>query len=218
MTILVKFPTRSRPLKFLEVLGKYISMSTTDQVKYLVSIDNDDASMTPEVVNQAKRMGNVEVIAGVSENKIHAVNRDMEHSGKWDILVLASDGMVPVKRGWDALIQMAFRTYFPDTDGVVHFTDGHTALNTQCILGQKYYDRFGYIYHPSYKSLWCDNEFQQVSWMLNKCVFINECIIEHQHWTNGHGQPDALMRHTESYYNIDQRNYDRRKLINFGMK
>lgn len=193
-------------------------MSTTADVRYLVTIDADDQTMTKQVVEQAEKMGNVQVISGMSESKIHAINRDMSRSGEWDILVLASDDMVPVKRGWDALVQVAFTTYFPDTDGVVHFTDGHTPLNTQCILGRKYYERLGYIYHPSYRSLWCDNEFQQVSWMLNKCVFINECIIEHQHWTNGHGQPDALMRHTESFYNVDKRNYERRKAVNFGLK
>jgi len=219
MNLLVKFPTRSRPEKFLEVLGKYHELSTSDAVRYLITIDSDDATMAnPAMLERIAKFKNTEVIQGRSENKIHAVNRDMERSGDWDILVLASDDMMPVKRGWDLLIQLAFQNYFPDGDGVVHFTDGHTPLNTQVIIGRKYYERFGYIYHPSYRSLWCDNEFQRVSWELNKCVFINECIIEHQHWTNGYGQPDALMRKTESLYNIDKQNFERRKRVNFGLK
>lgn len=219
MNLLVKFPTRSRPEKFLDVLGKYVSMSTTGNVRYLITIDtNDELTYKQEVINRAKSLGNVEVIAGDSSSKIHACNRDMERSGDWDVLVLASDDMVPVKRGWDVLIQTAFNIYFPDTDGVVHFSDGHTPLNTQCILGRKYFERFGYVYHPAYRSLWCDNEFQQVSWTLDKCVFINETIIEHQHYSNGYGDKDALLMHTERFYELDRRTYEKRRAMNFGLK
>ena len=42
MNLLVKFPTRSRPDKFLEVLGKYTSMSTTGKVRYLITLDVED--------------------------------------------------------------------------------------------------------------------------------------------------------------------------------
>ena len=219
MNLLVKFPTRSRPDKFLEVLGKYTSMSTTGKVRYLITLDVDDElTNTQEVIGKAKSMGDVTVAVGVSQGKIHACNRDMEQAGDWDVLVLASDDMVPVKAGWDAYVTAAFGIYFPDTDGVVHFSDGHTPLNTQCILGRKYFDRFGYIYHPAYRSLWCDNEFQQVSWTLDKSVFINETIIEHQHYTNGYGQPDALMRYTERLYDLDRRTYEKRRAMNFGLK
>ena len=218
MQLLVKFPTRSRPQKFLDTFKAYVDNSTTGDVRYLITIDNDDETMNNREMIEAISNPITEVIVGRSVSKINAVNRDMEQSGEWDILVLASDDMVPVKRGWDALIQFAFTKYFPDTDGVIHFSDGHTPLNTQCILGRKYWNRFGYIYHNSYKSLWCDNEFQQVSWRLDKCVFINECIIEHQHYSNGYGSPDGLMRSTEALYNVDRRNYERRKMANFGLR
>ena len=54
--------------------------------------------------------------------------------------------------------------------------------------------------------------------MLDKCVFINETIIEHQHYSNGYGGKDRLMQETERYYQIDQRNFEKRKLINFELK
>ena len=219
MNLLVKFPTRSRPEKFLDVLGKYVSMSTTGNVRYLITIDaNDELTNKQEVINRAKGFGGVTVVIGNSRDKIHACNRDMEFAPMWDVLVLASDDMVPVKRGWDVLIQTAFNIYFPDTDGVIHFSDGHTPLNTQCILGRKYFQRFGYIYNPAYRSLWCDNEFQQVSWTLDKCVFINETIIEHQHYSNGYGDKDALLMHTERFYELDRRTYEKRRAMNFGLK
>jgi hypothetical protein len=83
MNLLVKFPTRSRPDKFLEVLGKYTSMSTTGKVRYLITLDIDDElTNTQEVIGKAKSMGDVTVAVGVSQGKIHACNRDMEQAGE----------------------------------------------------------------------------------------------------------------------------------------
>ena len=218
MNLLVKFPTRSRPDKFLEVLGKYTSMSTTGKVRYLITLDVDDElTNTQEVIGKAKSMGDVTVAVGVSQGKIHACNRDMEQAGGgmswcWHPMTWCRSKQDGTHTSPPPLHLL------PDTDGVIHFSDGHTPLNTQCILGRKYFDRFGYIYHPAYRSLWCDNEFQQVSWTLDKSVFINETIIEHQHYTNGYGQPDALMRYTERLYDLDRRTYEKRKQMNFGLK
>ena len=63
--------------------------------------------------------------------------------------------------------------HFPDTDGVLWFFDGwRKDLNTLCIIGRKYYERFGYIYHPDYKSFWCDAEFTEVANKLKKQVLL----------------------------------------------
>ena len=73
---------------------------------------------------------------------------------------------------------------FPDTDGCVHFDDGYThhQLITFSILGRKLYEHFGYIYHPDYKSLYCDNEFTQEVTRLGKVVYIDKVIVKHEHY------------------------------------
>ena len=44
--LLVKFPTRSRPEKFKEVLQKYINnLSGTVKVRFVITVDNDDETM-----------------------------------------------------------------------------------------------------------------------------------------------------------------------------
>jgi hypothetical protein len=121
--------------------------------------------------------------------------------------------MIPSIRGYDQIIRDKMRTHYPDTDGVLHFNDGVRGknLNTLCILGKKYYDRFGYIYHPSYKSLWCDNEFTDVSNSLNKSTYIETVIIRHEHplWTKtGY---DDLYKHNDTYDTQDKANYNIRK-------
>ena len=73
-----------------------------------------------------------------------------------------------------------------DLDHVLFYNDGYcgSKLNTMCILGRKYYERFHYIYHPAYKSLWCDNEFMEVADMLGKQTYYNTCLFRHDHFAN----------------------------------
>jgi len=221
MNLLVKFPTRSRSVKFDLQLKKYIDYQKTQNVIYLVTLDTDDPQLD-NYIRICNKYENVIYTTGYSSGKINAVNRDLYRYNhlEWDILVLASDDMTPVKKGWDSIIINKMEETFPDTDGVLWFSDGFTDLNTMCILGRTYYERFNYIYHPSYVSLWCDNEFQEVSQMLDRTNFISyECIFRHDHFSNNNKIPmDTLMRKNEKYYNLDKINYEKRKSNNFDLK
>jgi hypothetical protein len=221
MKILLKMPTRQRPQKFLSVLKKYADLITLkDQVKILVSYDTDDRTMTPAVIDQAKAIyQNIELVSGYSVGKIHACNRDVAASKDWDIVVLASDDMLPQVKGWDKHISEMMQKHFPDTDGVLWFNDGYTfdKLNTMCILGRKYFDRFGYIYHPSYLSLWCDNEFTEVANTLRKQKYFPLVLFKHEHPANTGAGHDALYSVNEAFYHQDMANYYNRKAINFGL-
>ena len=181
--ILVKFPTRSRPQKFLSVLKGYTEKAHDNtNITYLITIDSNDLSMTEKVKDEAMKYApNVVFITGISQSKVHACNRDIHHFLSWDVLILASDDMICQKKGWDVIVEKTMKNKFPDLDGVLYFPDGFTDLNTMCILGKEYYNRFGYIYHPAYKSLWCDNEFQEVAQRLGKEYRSIEILFKHEH-------------------------------------
>lgn len=190
MTVLVKFPTRGRPDRFFPVLDRYYYGSKKkNATKFLVSCDLDDPSMNNDTVRQKfSQYQNLEVCYGNSKTKIEAVNADMDKAGEYDILLLASDDMIPEERGYDEIIRGRMEELYPDTDGVLWFFDGYRKdFNTLCILGRKYYERFGYIYHPDYKSFWSDNEFTEVATSLGKQTFIDKVIIRHVH-------PDWIQR------------------------
>ena len=222
--ILVKFPTRERPFKAIEVVKRYIQYAAdNDNILYLISIDKDDkATCNKTVVKVFEALHpNVICVAGESKNKVHAYNRDIELVHSWDILVAASDDMICNRRGWDNEIRKAMRATYPDTDGLLHFNDGYVGsrLNTLPILGRKYYDRFGYVYHKAYISLWCDNEQMEVAQMLKKQKYFATVLFKHEHWSNnGNVKRDALMVKTESYFNVDRRTYIARKRQGFFIK
>jgi hypothetical protein len=185
MNILIKFPTRGRPERFTHALDKYINLAANkDKLSFLVSVDEDDQTVTPAFIQATmSKHPRIQVCIGRSENKIHAINRDMEKAPPYDILLLASDDMVPECQAYDETIRNTMAMHFPDTDGVLWFNDGYQgpALNTLCIIGKKYYDRFGYIYYPGYKSFFCDNEFTAKAKQLNKQIYFDLILIRHFH-------------------------------------
>ena len=185
MRILVKFPTRGRPEKFANALDKYINLAANkENLSFLVSVDGDDPSVTSEFIETTKnKHPNIQIYVGKSENKIHAINRDMDKAPPYDILLLASDDMIPQCQAYDDTIRNTMAMHFPDTDGVLWFNDGlqGPALNTLCILGKKYYDRFGYIYYPGYKSFYSDNEFTDTARSLKRQIYFDLVIIRHIH-------------------------------------
>jgi len=182
---------------------------------YLVSLDDNDPTATYQLQSKILSMAEDIIIhMGISKNKIAACNRDVYNYKNWDILILASDDMEVQVVGWDKIIIDAMGK---DTDQVLYYPDGYTNLNTMCILGKKYYDRFGYIYHPDYISLWCDNHFQEVAQRLGKEKRFTKVLFKHQHPMNIGSGNDDLYKRNEKYYHEDKKTFERYKRNNFGL-
>jgi len=221
MKIKVIFPTRSRPDKFLNVLKKYHEYAhDLDNMTFVVNCDeNDETTNNIEFIKKVGEFKNTHLYFDDNNSKIQACNRNVDENGGYDILMLASDDMVPVKKGYDKIVRLGFEKYIPDLDGVLHFNDGIQGkrLNTLCILGRKYYNRFGYIYHPSYMSLYCDQEFTQVSKKLDKQVYVDNIIIRHEHHAHGYCSVDDLYDRNEAYCSQDEHNFMKRYKNNFDL-
>lgn len=220
MKIVVKFPTRGRKEKFFSVLNVYYQLAIDiENIEFQVTIDNDDKTMNnDDVLNRLNEYKNLNYSLGYSKNKIDAVNRGIDISNS-NIILVASDDMIPKVWGYDNIIRNKMIELYPDTDGVLWFNDGNQGnkLNTLCILGKKYYERFNYIYHPDYTSLWADNEFMDVANLLGKQTYFNEIIIRHEHPDVGFGQRDFIHFNNIKYDNIDKSIYLKRKENNFGL-
>lgn len=182
LKLLVKYPTRGRPEKFFAVLSRYYSFLRGENFEFVISCDTDDATMNnPEVRARLASFPKLRVSFSDNQNKIQACNADLE-GADFDVLLLASDDMIPLVPGYDLIIKENMEARFPDLDGVLWFFDGvRRELDTLSILGKKYYDRFGYIYYPGYQTWYCDNEFTAVAQALGKLAKFDQVIILHQH-------------------------------------
>lgn len=217
MRLLIKFPTRNRVKVFKDTFQKYYDRSSKQHpIQFLITMDADDNSMNNQDIRDYfdSFPCPIKYCYGNSKSKIEAVNANLEGED-FDILLLASDDMVPCQQDYDSIIITKMQEHYPDLDGVLHFNDGRvgSGLNTLSIMGKKMYDRFGYIYHPDYKSLWCDNEFHEVTQAMGKVTYIDHVIIKHG-WTDVTGN-DHLARRNNALYDRDRQMFLARQAKGF---
>jgi hypothetical protein len=213
--IVFKFATRSRPNLFDRGISSIID-NIQDKTNYfiLVTCDENDVTMLNHHYKYANN-SNIKFVYGHSKNKIDAINRDLSFlPNNWDILVNMSDDMVFTKPSFDEDLRQDFNGNF---DLCLHYPDGYRRdIITMSILGRDYFNRFGYIYHPSYVSLWCDNEQTEVSKLLEKYKFVDKYLFTHKHFANDSSVvKDSQYELTESYFSIDHETYRYRKANNF---
>lgn len=225
MKILYKFASRSRPGKFIEGVYNIFSNARNKDFTILASLDEDDSTMNnPDMIEKMKRYGaKLYPVFGKSKNKVYAINRDFHLAPEFDILINFSDDMCFIEEGYDLIIEEEMKKHFPDGDCLLHFPDQNQGKNcmTMSIMDKKYFDRFGYIYHPDYESLECDVEAQEVGKRLGRYKFINRRIFNHYHPSFGHGKYDGLYDKNEGRTDgmairiRDKETYLRREKNNF---
>ena len=105
--------------------------------------------------------------------------------------------------------------------GAIKFNDGlrpkEDLLITLPVMGFPLYEAIGYLYHPDYTSIYCDNEMTSVCAKMNKLAISPTCIIRHE-WIHGTDpNADALHQRNESseMYQKDGAVYNERMKIDF---
>jgi hypothetical protein len=219
---LFKFPSRGRPDRFFKSLDSiYNNCSDMEYFHVSCTLDSDDQQMNNEgVIKKIFSYPNISIAWGASDSKIHAINRDMPDID-WDILICMSDDMLFTTYGFDVMIGVDMMTHFPEMDGLLHYPDQDAKefLATMYIAGRKFYERFGYIYHPSYKSLWCDNEVMDIAKMLGKYKYCGYQINVHLNPAYNHNNMprDEMFNRQQSDWPVDEKNYQERKSRNFDL-
>ena len=218
MKLLFKYTTRSRRSNFLRGYDSIINqLANYEDYHILISVDKDDSTMFPLPILQ----GNYTFVVGNSKNKIDAINRDInDFDYDWDILINMSDDMIFTKNRFDDIIRAEF---YKNLDQYIHFNDGNQAGNvcTMHIVGREYYNRFKYIYHPDYISLWCDVENDVVAKQLGCYKYMGDTfqLFSHLHPAWGLAKHDELSIKTEdrALWIADEITFNKRKKINFGL-
>ena len=219
--LLIKFPSRNRPEKFKKVLTDYIDfLSGNHDVRFVITMDHDDETMnTDDIKNflDSKIDSGIDLVYhyGNSKTKVEACNANLEGEIA-DVLMLVSDDMIPKMKNYDEIIFEGFEQTFPDFDGGVKFYDGlrPDALMTLPIIGWKIYEKWGYIYHPDYTSLYGDNEQTRVLMSVNKLAISELCIAKHE-WTSEPFDSLHARNENEQMYIKDSEVFNRRMKIEF---
>lgn len=220
--LLIKYATRGRPELFRKAIQNILDTVSTKDYKIIISADSDDELLN-SIDNQIEDSGLSKIIEVNFSNqisKVHAINRDLE-GVKFDWLVNMSDDMHFTVKGWDELMLKQIRKRWKgQTDFFAHFNDGFVGekLPTMSIMGWDYYQRDGYIYHPSYNSVSCDAEAMFVAMMRGKRHYFPDVYFNHLHPANIRTMTDATYQGNHKFDKPDTENYFKRMARGFDVK
>lgn len=217
MKLLLKYPSRGRTIRFFQGLDSiYNNIADKDNFHVSVTLDQDDPEMSNlNTVAEIMCYGNISVQSGFSKSKVDAFNRDMPDY-KWDIIIAMSDDIRFTFYGFDEIIRNSFRD---GLDWHVHYPDNDEKdkLPVLYVAGRDFYNRFGWIYNPVYKSLFCDTEQMEVAKILGRYKFEDiPGLFVHLLPAYNHLPPDQQwLDQQEIGWTVDKETYDKRKANNF---
>lgn len=218
--ILFKLASRERPDRFLDTLENlYANIANAENFTIYCVLDEDDptAAAYQAVLNGGEWL-NLVIDWGHSKSKVHAINRRIRIN--WDgLLVNWSDDQRASLYGFDQLIRDIFYECFPKNDGLLHLPDqdAKEAIPVLYIADRKYFDRDGWIYHPKYKSVWCDNHSMMLAKLRNRYAFGDERLFVHLNPAYGHLPRDPMFDRQQAQWDEDKATYDYFESINFGV-
>lgn len=185
-------------------------------------MDKDDSKMNnSEMIQWLKDFGRtaqIQYFYGNSKTKIEAVNANLENIDG-DVLLVASDDMIPIQKNYDEIIFQCFKQEFPCFDGAIKFWDGfrnkEDYLMTLTVIGFSLYKKLGHIYNPIYKSVYADDELTRICMKLGKLKRCDMCIIQHQ-WVPFPWDELHARNENKEMYKIDGETFKRRLSSNFA--
>jgi len=156
MKISIIHPSRARAAIANQVRTEWLNKAD-GIVEYVFSLDNDDIQNTEY---------DGDCIYNNNRSAIDAINKAATVTSGELLIVVSDDFDCP--EHWDTLLLWGLQG---KSDYCVKTQDGlQPTLMTLPIMDRVYYDRFGYIYHPDYLHMFCDQEMTAVAHMLGKAI------------------------------------------------
>lgn len=224
--ILVKYASRGRRQRFFDGLDNIFDLAEfPERILVLISLDTDDPEMNNEEVKEIlSTYKNIHVCWGLSNNKIHACNRDFdkipEHFKDWHIIANFSDDQRWTMFKWDTYLRVDFNHVSPDFSHYMAYLDNDTkgALSTLFICGRRFYDLFGFIYDEIFISLFADNLVEDCAKHLGKYHYTGLSIYQHFNPAYGYEKfaEDIMFREQQDIgWSVDSVTYA--KIIEKGL-
>lgn len=217
--ILLNYPSRGRLMKYSKTIASYASKSSgKNPIHFLIKVDKNDIVMNQPYVhtftaNLLKTYAHVtsEIVVMEPAGKIAAINNAVS-GHDFDIVLSIADDMDCIKDYWDEDVVSDMGSDYASSlnyDSDPRLQD-YTSLIVLPILGRKVYDQYGYIYHPDYKSEYCDNEQTIVLKSITKNI---PKKIFHHDW--GNNQDSLMATNIMVGQSVDRQTFERRKAQGF---
>jgi hypothetical protein len=207
--ISILFPSRGRSRKshdtavqWREQIGEGVDF------ELILSIDRSDP--TGHLYKQYHRATAEKIVHEQNESSVQAINRAAEAS-VGDILIVVSDDTKCFPNWGHALL----KEIEGKKDFILKTQDGiQPYIITFPILDRTYYNRFGYIYHPGYKHLFCDLELTCVG-DITKHKLTSKLLFPHEHYSVTKQKPDETSRRADATWEQGEKLFLERYKNNF---
>lgn len=200
-------PSRGRAQRAHEVAMKWISSAGVD-VEYILSVDIDD----PELKEYRKLFSSLVINIGEHRSAIDAINTAAKASTGRIIIVMSDDFDCPDNWGYDLGEKTEYRV-----DWIAKTSDGiQKWIITLPIMDREYYNRFGYVYYPEYKHMFCDTEMTCVADLVNRKISL-PIQFSHNHYSTGKTKKDAINERADKTWEQGEKLFIERYKNNFGL-
>lgn len=214
MKISLIHPSRQRPEKSFETINKWLNRadSKIEKIEIIISLDQDDPTIQRYrelyPLNQYRR-----IIIGDNTSAIRAINMGAFFA-KGDILVVVSDD-TDCPQGWDTILMDIAKKH---NDWICKFQDGiQDWVITMPVMDRAYYQRFNYIYHPSYEHCFCDTELTCVAELTGRLI-TSKVNFPHKHYSvTGEGK-DEVSEKADATFMSGRANFIARGVKDFDLK
>lgn len=225
MTINIIHPTRNRKEQAFKTASKWLfNADRPDLIDYTFSIDIDDSEKWYSVVKMMPKpfsnySKDLYVIKNNNKSAIQAINfaagyiHLRSNEGENYLLLVVSDDTDSPEH-WDTLLLNELNG---KSDFCAKVDDGlQPTLVTMPIMDRIYYERYGYIYNPEYRHMFCDQELTAVAIMIGKYIKL-PLTFNHLHYTTGKTPKDALNARNDATWYQGETLFNERMKTNFGI-
>lgn len=197
--ISIIFPSRQRQHRATITANMWLEKAGCN-VELLVSLDSDDPSSYANVPGVHLRNDN--------RSAIDAINFAAKYSTGNILIQIAEDFECP--DNWGAKILDFTKG---KTDWILKTQDGiQEWIITLPIMDRAYYNRFGYIYYPEYKHMFCDTEMSCVADLLGRRL-TSDLMFKH----NNEIFNDEVRKKSNSTWDQGEKLFLSRYRNNFGL-
>jgi hypothetical protein len=183
-------------------------------VEYLLSVDDDDPSLDSYRELAARQA--VGLVVGSNRRMVDAMNRGAA-CATGDVIVGISDDFGCPDR-WDAAIA---EVVGDRRDCAVLVHDGIDArILTLPVLGRAFYDRLGFVYHPSYVSMFADDDLTAIARRDGVLLDATHLRFPHRHYAVAMSaiDPTYARQNSNEFWWHGWHVYEKRRLTDFGRR
>lgn len=207
-------PSRGRALQAYRTAVKWIQQSGVP-VEHILSLDRDDLISTYMKMFPVGNKGRV--IINPNTCVVEATNKAAEVA-HGDLIVYLSDDF-DCFENWGVKLNEIASKYQGEYLIKVH--DGlqtfENSVLTIPIMSKALYQRLGYFFHPSYKSMWVDVDLFEVCRRMDVIKYHKEILFQHNHYSNSNGKvkKDETYQRSDANWNQGKETLRMRRRANF---